>query len=49
MVSAIHQHESAIGIHVPPYPEPLSHHLPHSILLGCPRAPALGALLHVSN
>ena len=33
----------------PPHPEPLSHHPPHSISLGCPRAPALGARRHASN
>ena len=49
MIFAIHQHELAIGIHVSPYPEPLSHLPPHSIPLGCPRAPALGAQLHASN
>ena len=31
-----------------PHPEPHSHFLPY-IPLGCPRAPALGALLHASN
>ena len=30
----------------PPDPEPLSHLPLHPIPLGCPRAPALGALLH---
>ena len=41
---AIYQHESAIGTHVS---RPSWTHLPsHSILLGCPRALALGALLH---
>ena len=33
----------------PPHPEPTSHLPPHSIPLGCPRAPALSALLHASN
>ena len=33
----------------PPHPEPLSHLPPHPIPLGCPRAPALGALLHALN
>ena len=32
-----------------PCPEPPSHPAPHPIPLGCPRAPALSALLHVSN
>ena len=49
MVFAIHQHESATGIHVPPLPEPLSHLPPYSIPLGCPRAQAFGALLHSLN
>ena len=49
MVSAIHWHESAMGAHVSPNPEPSSHLPPHSIPLGCPRAPALSALLHASN
>ena len=30
----------------PPHPEHSSHFLPHPITLGCPRAPALSALLH---
>ena len=34
---------------VPPHPEPPSHLPPHPIPLGCPRAPALSALLHASN
>ena len=33
----------------PPNPETLSHLPPHPIPLGCPRAPALGALLHAWN
>ena len=33
----------------PPHPEPLSHLPPHPIPLGCPRALALGALLHALN
>ena len=49
MIFAIHQHELAIGIHVSPYPEAPSHLPPQTIPLGCPRAPALGALLHASN
>ena len=48
MVFAMYQHESATDVHVSPHPE--SPHLPsHPIPLGCPRAPALGALLHASN
>ena len=46
---AIHQHESAIHIRVPPHPESPSHLPPHPIPLGCPRKPALGALLLASN
>ena len=46
---AIHQHESAMGIHVSPHPESPSHLLPHPIPLGGPRAPALSALLHAWN
>ena len=49
MVFAIHQHESAMGAHVSCHPEPSSHLPPHSVRLGCPRAPALSALLHVLN
>ena len=49
MVFAIHQHESAMGIHVSQHPESPSHLLPHPIPLGCPRALALGALLRTSN
>ena len=36
-------------VHVPPDPEPLSHLPPYPIPLGCPRALALGALLHALN
>ena len=46
---AIHQHESHMSAHVSHHPEPPSHLLPHSIPLGCHRAPALNALLHASN
>ena len=38
-----------MGAHVSPDPEPPSHLPPHPIPLGCPRAPALSALLHASN
>ena len=49
MVFAIHQHESALGIHMSipsgtPLPTPsLSH------ILDCQRAPALGSLLYTAN
>ena len=49
MVFAIHWHESAMDVHVSSHPDPLTHFPPHPIPLGCPRAPALGALLHASN
>ena len=49
MIYAIHQHESAAGIHVSPYPETPSHIPPHPIPLGCPRALALDALFPASN
>ena len=44
----MHQCELATGIYVShsPHPEPHCHLPPHPIPLGCPRAPALGALLH---
>ena len=42
----IHQHESATGTRVSTHPELPFHLPPHLIPLGCPRAPALGALLH---
>ena len=41
--------ESTTGIHVPPCSEPPSHLPPHLTPLGCPRAPALGAVLHASD
>ena len=47
MVFAIHQYESAMG--TPVFPEPHSHLPPYPIPLGCPRALALGVLLHASN
>ena len=49
MVFATHGHESAMGAHVSPYPEPAFLLLPHPIPLGCPGAPALSALLHAWN
>ena len=49
MVFAIHQHESAMGADMSPHPKPLSYQPPRPIPLGCPRAPALSALLHTPN
>ena len=49
VVFAIHRHESAMGVHVFSHSEAPSHLPPHPIPLGCPRALALGALLHASN
>ena len=50
MVFAIYQHESATVMYVsPPFPNWGSHLPPHPLPLGCPRAPALGALLHALN
>ena len=46
---AIHRHESAMGVHVSHHPEPAFHLPPHPIPQGCPRTPALSALLHASN
>ena len=43
VVFYIHRHESAMGVHVSPHPEPPSHP-PHPSPLGCPRALALSAL-----
>ena len=45
----IHSHESAMGVHVSPLPDPPSHLPPYPIPLGCPRALALSALLHALN
>ena len=41
VVFAIHLHVLAMGAHVSPHPEPVSHLPPGPIPLGCPRAPAL--------
>ena len=38
-----------MDVRVSHHPEPPSHLPPHPISLGCPRAPALRALLHASN
>ena len=44
----IHMNQPWVHIRPPILKSP-SHLLPHSIPLGCPRAPALSALLHTSN
>ena len=49
VVSAIHWHESATGVHVSPHPKPPFPLPPHPIPLGCPHAVALSALLRASN
>ena len=49
MVFAIHQYDSAIGIHMSPLSRTASHLPSHSVPLGCHRTPALGALLHTPN
>ena len=46
---AIHWHESAMGAHEFPNPEPLSHLPPHIISLGHPSIPAPSILYSVSN
>ena len=49
VIPATHRHESVMGAHMSPCPEPLSHLPLHPIPLSCPRALALSALLHASN
>ena len=49
VVSAIHQYESALGIHMSPPSWNPSHLPPHPIPLGCHRTPALGYLCHTAN
>ena len=49
MAFAIHQHELGTGIYMSPSPEAPSHIPHHPIRLSCPRALALGALLHALN
>ena len=46
---AIHQHKSAMGVHVLPILNPSSHLLPHTIPLGHPSAPAPRILYPASN
>ena len=46
---AIQRYESAMGAHVFPHPELLSHLPPHHIPLGGPRALALSALFRAPN
>ena len=49
MVSAIHQHESAIDIHMSPSVEPPSHLSPILTPLGYHRVPGLCSLHHTAN
>ena len=49
MVSVLHWHESATGVHMSRILDPLPHLPPHPIPLGWPRALALCALSHALN
>ena len=49
VVFAMHWHESAMGVHVSPCPEPSSHLSPHPIPQGHPSASALSTLSHATN
>ena len=48
VVFVIQWHESAIGVHMSPIPNPLPFP-PHPIPQGCPSPPVLGALFHALN
>ena len=49
LFSAIHQHESAIGIHMSPRLELPSHLPPYPTSLGCHSVPGLSSLHHIAN
>ena len=49
MTFDMHWHESAMGAHVSPHPEPPSKLPPYPIAQGHPLAPALSILYHASN
>ena len=49
LVSAVHQHESAIGVHMPLPLEPSSHLPPNSNTVHCHRVPNLNSLHLTAN